>query len=198
MARKYRSGRVLIAAAAVAFLLAPAQRASAQTTRPPTPVTIVESVPLPVSGTVAIGGAPSVTVNNTDTAPVPTRDVDRVAREVFQVGIIPTAFVGSIGSRDLVTVPAGKRLVVENVSAWVNAGAAGGLLGINISAGSESVNELPCTPQGQNALNFVYACGGLTKHVVNAGQTLRFTAQTFANAGGFFRVLVSGYYEPVP
>ncbi len=52
--------------------------------------------------------------------------------------------------------------------------------------------------QGQNALNYVYACGALTKQYVNAGETLRFSAETFANSGGFFRVLVSGYYEPVP
>lgn len=193
-----RSGRVLIAATAVGLLVAQAQRATAQGQKPPAPVSIVQSVPLPISGTVTVGGDTSVTVNNTATAPVPTRDVDRVVREAFQVGVIPTSFSGSSATRDLVTVPAGKRLVVEYASAWINAGGAGGLLAVSIYTGSQAVNDLPCTPQGQNALNFVYACGALTKQYVNAGETLRFSVETFANSGGFFRVLVSGYYEPAP
>lgn len=198
MARMYRSGRVVITAAAVVSLFAQAQRANAQAQKPPAPVTIVGSVPLPVSGTVTIDGDASVTVNNAETAPIPTRDVDRATREAFQLGVVPTAFTGNTGSRDLVTVPAGTRLVVEYVSAWINAGAEGGLLGTTISSGSSAVNGLSCTPQGQNALNFVYACAGPTKHYVNAGETLRFAVQTFANAGGFYRVFLSGYYEPVP
>lgn len=198
MARNSRSGRTLITTAAVACLWAGASSAGAQEQRPPTPVSIVESVPLPISGTVTVGAGASVTVNNTDAAPVPTRDVDRVAREVFQTSIVPTAFSGSVGTSNVVTVPAGKRLVVEYASAWVNASAAGGLLGANLSIGFSNVNGLPCLPQGQNALNYVYVCAGPTRQYVNAGETLRFGVETFASAGGFFRVFVSGYYEPAP
>jgi hypothetical protein len=57
---------------------------------------------------------------------------------------------------------------------------------------------LPCSPIGQNPLNFVYACVGPTLQYVSPGETLTFSVETFASAGGFFRVFVSGYYEPAP
>ena len=40
--------------------------------------------------------------------------------------------------------------------------------------------------------------GGPTKQYVQAGETLSFSVQTLTSQGGFYRVFVSGYYEPVP
>jgi hypothetical protein len=57
---------------------------------------------------------------------------------------------------------------------------------------------LSCSSIGQNAFNFIYACTGPTRQYVAAGETLTFTAQTFAGSGGFFRAFVSGHYETVP
>lgn len=199
MARSNRSGRVLATAAAVACVMVPAQRASAQEQKPPAPVSIVESVPLPISGTVTIGGDAAVTVKNADTAPVPVRDVDRRARQHFQTSTVPTSFSGRSATGNVVTVPAGKRLVVEQVSAWINSGGPGGLLGANLLSGDPlHVQAVSCVPQGQNALNYIFVCAGPTKHYVESGQTLRFGLETIADEGGFYRVFVSGYYEPVP
>lgn len=186
------NGLVVFALTAVTSLLFLPQRASAQQGRPPTPVTIVAPVPVPVIG--------SVTVDSSTTSPLAVKDVDRAARETFQMSSVPTSFSNGPGSTSLITVPAGKRLVVEHVSAWINATEASGLLAASLVSGTPQpvVNQLPCGVIGQNALNHIYACGGSTKHYVQAEETLSFSVQTFASAGGFYRVFVSGYYEAVP
>lgn len=206
MTMHYRPGRTLLTIAGLACLLSQAWGASAQALGPEaatqdkkaTPVIVVNPAPVPVSGTVSIGGTPAVTVGNTEATPVPVRDVGRVATERFQTAIIPTGFTGSSASSNLLTVPAGKRLVIEYASAWINAGGAGGLLAANLTSGPGVTNTLSCLAQGQNALNFIFACAGPVKQYVEPGATLSFNFQTFASAGGFYRVFVSGHYEPAP
>jgi hypothetical protein len=198
MTRTRHSRFFVIAAAVVASTPMFAGPADAQG-RPPTPVTIVAPVPVPVTGSVTLGGEGAVKVTNPADEPVPVRDIDRIPRERFQVSTVPASFSGSIGSTAVVTVPADRRLVIEHASAWINSGGAGGLLGVNLSSGTPLVvNLLPCSAIGQNALNFVYACVGPTLHYVSPGETLTFSVETFASSGGFFRVFVSGYYEPAP
>jgi hypothetical protein len=207
MAMHYRPGRTLLTAVGLTCLLLQAQGAFGQTPvteAPPTkekkaaPVVVVNPAPIPVTGTVSIGGTPAVTVNNSDAAPVPVRDVGRVAKERFQMSTVSTFFPTSFAATEVVTVPAGKRLVIEYASAWINAGGAGGLLAANLSSGVGVTNTLACLAQGQNALNFIFSCAGPVTQYVEPGATLNFNFQTFANSGGFYRVFVSGYYEPVP
>ncbi len=207
MAMSHQSGRIVLTALGVACLLTQGPAASAQTPVPeaaptkekkPSPVIVVNPEPIPVSGTVSIGGIPAVTVTNTDAAPVAVRDVDRAATEPFQTASVSTFFPTSFAATDLVTVPAGKRLVIEYASAWINSGGAGGLLAANLSSGPGMTNTLACFAQGQNTLNFIFSCAGPIRHIVEPGGTLSFNFQTFASAGGFYRVFVSGHYEAVP
>jgi hypothetical protein len=80
---------------------------------PPFDVKVINSPsePVPVTGTVS--------VSNLGGAPLPVRDVDNAARQPFQAKIIDVP----IGIPDPIffTVPAGKRLVIENVSADIEA-----------------------------------------------------------------------------
>ncbi len=206
MASNYRPGRILLTIVGLACLLARAQGAFAQAPAPAepsnekkaTPVVVVNPAPVPVSGTVSIGGTPAVTVDNAWNAPLPVYDVDRVAPEPFQMSTVSTFFPTSFAASDLVTVPDGQRLVIEYASAWINAGGAGGLLAANLSSGPGLTNTLSCLAQGQNSLNFIFACAGPIRQYVEPGATLNFNFQTFASNGGFYRVFVSGHYEPAP
>jgi len=204
MAINYRFARVLLwtmASIGVLTLALGAQeqapKVQADEDKKVTPVAVVESIPLSVTGTVSINGSPGVTVNNTNIAPVLVRDVDRAIIEPFQTGTPPTFFQTNFGTANLGAVPVGKRLVVEYATAWVNASSEGGLLAISLSAGGQA-NDLTCHAQGENALNHIYTCATPMKMYVEANQTLTFIVQTLSNTGGNFRVFVSGHYESVP
>jgi hypothetical protein len=77
---------------------------------PPFDVNVVNT-PLPVTGTVS--------VSNLGDAPLPVRDVDNPARQPIQANIIEVP--PQIPNPVLFTVPAGKRLVIEYVSADIQA-----------------------------------------------------------------------------
>jgi hypothetical protein len=101
----------------------------------------------------------------------------------------------------VVTVPAGKRLVIEHLSAWVNATGPDGIASVSI--GIENVgqfNQAPCQQTGQtaNGLNHFFACATPTKYYVGPGQTLQFHVAVSNGDGGFHRATLSGYYVPVP
>jgi hypothetical protein len=138
-----------------------------------------------------------VEVSNAD--PVPVRDVDAAAREPFQTQTVTTSFNSSSSSADIVTVPAGKRLVVEHVSAWVNSTDDSGLASVTIGSGSQ-FDQLPCFRTGQtgNGLNHFYSCSMQTRYYVGPGETLSFFVSTASSDGGFHRSFVSGYYLPAP
>ena len=97
----------------VAMLVIASNTANAEK---PTPVTVVNPV-VPVE------------VSNADPIPVSISG----SGQAFQVGTVPTGFSGSSGFADLATVPADKVLVVEYVSAWINAAEAGGLLSVSLT-----------------------------------------------------------------
>jgi hypothetical protein len=186
--------------AALSVLLSPALAAAQGNPHVPLPVTVVSPVPLPVTGSIDIGTGGSVTVANPETAPVPIRNVDEQVREPFQAGAVFTAFSGTSVSILLTTVPANRRLVIEHVSASVNATAIGGLAAVRMSAGgSTNVDELPCVPMGQTAnnLNHFFSCSAQTKFHASAGQTVSLGVET-AGSGGFARGFISGYLVPVP
>ena len=56
----------------------------------------------------------STTVNNTTANPVPTDDVDNPAKQPFAIGAASTFQSGSV---TVTTVPAGKLLVIETITA---------------------------------------------------------------------------------
>ena len=102
-----------------------AQVKTATTTSPTTtlsaPVTVVNTTanPVPVTGTVTVGGTASVTISdNSATNPLHVRDVDNAPRTAF-AQTKKLTFNGPdrviLGNFD---VPAGKRLVIESFSAF--------------------------------------------------------------------------------
>lgn len=77
---------------------------------PPFNVNVVNT-PLPVTGTINVG--------NLGDSPLPVRDVDNPARQPIQANIIEVP--PQIPNPILFTVPAGKRMVIEYVSADIRA-----------------------------------------------------------------------------
>src|SRR5439155_23134862 len=80
-----------------------------------------QAAPSPPSPTnVNVVNTPSVNVINTTASPVPVRDVDNPAKQPFQAEVVGGFADGasSTGDITIATVPAGKRLVIEHVSAF--------------------------------------------------------------------------------
>ena len=199
--RSLAIGVTVVASTALFGILTTSAPADAQSKRPPTPVDIVASVPLNVSGNVALVPGGAVTIGNVPEMPVPVRDVDRVAKEPFQQATISTAFSGSSSSATIITVPAGKRLLIEHFSAWINASGPNGLASISIGIqGTGQFDQASCQQTGQtgNGLNHFFACSGPTKFYAEAGQTLQFFVALSDSDGGFHRAFVSGHFVPVP
>lgn len=150
------------------------------------PVTVVNPLPLPVTGTVNVTGNVSV-----------------AAQEPFQTGTVPTFFNNGGGNKELIVVPAGKRLVIEGVSANVNVSATGGLSAVAISTGPgfDRVNELTCVPVGATAndLNHWFQCSTQVKFHAGPGSTVTFSVSTATGSStGFYRAFASGYFVPAP
>ncbi len=86
------------------------------------PVPTLATGTTPISGSVSIAGTPSVTgtitVGNPTSSPVPVRAVDNPANQAFQAEDVLTLDAG-VSNNIIVgpAVPAGKRLVIEHVSA---------------------------------------------------------------------------------
>lgn len=194
-------GLTVVASTAIVGILTTSAPADAQNKRPPTPVDIVSSVPLNVSGNVALAPGGSVNIGNLPDSPVPVFVVGEAAKEPFQQSTISTAFNGSSSSAEVITVPAGKRLVIEHFSAWINASGPDGLASISIgiqNAGQFDQGSCQQTGQTGNGLNHFFSCSGQTKFYAEAGQTVRFFVALSNSDGGFHRSFVSGYLVSVP
>jgi hypothetical protein len=72
--------------------------------------------------TVSISGTPTVTVGNTAAAPVLVRNLDEPARQRFQQRVLVMLPDGLFGEASPITVPDGKYLVIEHVSASCSMG----------------------------------------------------------------------------
>jgi hypothetical protein len=71
---------------------------------------------------------PPVTVTNTPTNPVPVQEVDNFAKHPFQVGASGVTNAFNPSGFTMTVVPAGKRLVVEFISASCNPTGMGGVV----------------------------------------------------------------------
>jgi hypothetical protein len=69
---------------------------------------------------VVLSGTPTVQVGNDSSTPLPVRDVDNPARQSFQRELDPLVPSGSFSASDSLTVPAGKRFVIEFASASID------------------------------------------------------------------------------
>ena len=79
------------------------------------------SLPSPPSPTnVNVVNTPNVNVANTTDSPVPVRDVDNPARQIVvqTAGLTGFSNGSDFGGVTILTVPAGKRLIIEHVSVF--------------------------------------------------------------------------------
>jgi hypothetical protein len=81
------------------------------------------TVQLAGTSTVQVSGTTSVKVQNDSSAPVPVQDVSKPKQTPFQVNqnFGPSPFLNDNRASMTITVPAGKRLVIEHVSARAQA-----------------------------------------------------------------------------
>jgi hypothetical protein len=165
------------------------------------PVTIVSPLPLPVTGTVAVTGVPlSITVNNSAANAVPVRLVDD--REPAQFRSVNNGIKNGIGLVTLVTVPAGKQLVVEHVSLGANIERDGGAAtcALDTADFDGPLAYLVCNSTGasSNGFNHYVAANATTEFRAAPGAVVRLFIQTANGGEGFVSGSISGYYEPAP
>ena len=179
-----RAHRLVVVVAQIGLAMLAAD-AGAQNPHPGSaPVNIVGPLPLPVTGNVNVTGSVSV-----------------AQQEPFQFGTVSTSFNTGSGLATLVVVPAGKRLVIEGVSANINVTQTGGLASVSVNIGGtfDRVNTLMCQQQGTspNNLNHWFFCSTQVKLHAEPGQTVTFSVSTAdSSSGGFFRAFASGYFVP--
>ena len=111
---------VLAGLAAIGTAMSPSP-ASAQGGKPVTQVSIVDSVPLPISGSVSIANSSPLPVTLSSSTPVPVQNVDEPGRNPYQ----ETVFALDCGGKqacnfEYAVVPDGKRLVITNVTGFVD------------------------------------------------------------------------------
>ena len=145
--------------------------------------------------TVTRGAAdPPVTVVNTTAQPVPVRDVDNPARQPFQTSTSsPTnAFNAQGFGLTLITVPAGKRLVIEFVSATCSPTGAGGVVPNPLRVTTQVDHWFALQPGNQIGL----AVGThLTSLYADPGTKVNLTVFPTSNAATVIcNVAVSGYF----
>jgi hypothetical protein len=173
--------------------------ANAQTPHPGSaPVSIVNPVPLPVTGNVNIVNPSPLPVTGNVSV---SGNVTVAAQETFQTGTVSTSISNGAATKELIVVPAGKRLVLEGVTANVNVSSVGGLSTVNVAIAGDRVNEMVCRPHGEtaNGLNHWFACSTMVKLYAESGQTVSFGVFTAdSSSTGFYRVFASGYFVPVP
>ena len=107
---------------------------------PPFDVKVINSAsePVPVTGTVA--------VSNLGSSPLPVRDVDNPAREPFQARLCMVSgaatCTGTLAFPTSVSVPVGKRLVIEQIAGECFPSATTLALGLTVTVNSTTVTHL--------------------------------------------------------
>jgi hypothetical protein len=210
MTRIRSRGFVVLVGAVTAWSLIYPNRAGAQDGRPPTPVTIVAPVPVPVSGSLALAGEATVKVTNPATQPVPIRDVDRGVREPFTHTFAVSS--NACNCRNCcfptVAVPSGKRMVIQHVSGYFTLEAPGNMGPVTLlqvdpgpPSSVATILTLPVSFREQwNGGNLpAYEFGQQVLGYVNAGTSLQLSIY----AGSFWsffggQVTCTGYLESVP
>lgn len=143
-------------------------------------------------------GQGSAPVTIVSPLPLPVQDVDAEQREPVQFRGTPTVFTGRFGASTLVTVPAGKILVIEHVSASINLVTADGVFncGLSIFETQGDTDFQVCHAMGHDAFNHLHAANASTKFYAGPGQTVRFSVFAIASGGGSVAAFASGYYIP--
>lgn len=151
---------------------------------------------------VNVSNTPNVQVGNTTTNPVPTRDVDNPARQPFQIGLGISVANGNLTANGSFTVPAGKQLVIEFVSALA-AISSGQKLTLQFSTtggGAPVAFTLPAFLQGTfGGTVDDYAVAQQMRVYADPGTSVQFVlTQNNTTAGALADIGVSGYLVNVP
>ncbi len=164
-----------------------------------------QSNPVPVAGNVGITNTPTVQVSNAFNSPLPVRDVDNPARQPFQRELDPLIPAGSFTASDSLTVPAGKRLVIEFASATINT-TSGTKMWVRIqttTSGSTNAHTLVPELQGPFSADnsdFFVAAQPMKVFADPATQVIVITSVLggVANSNSGAAVVMSGYLVDVP
>ena len=159
-------------------------------------ITIANPVPLPVTGAVALVLGSTVTIDNAAENPVPVRLVNEPTREPVQQS--DDDVFSETGTPDLpvLTVPDGKRLVIEYVSTRIQVFGADVVSAylVTVDTGGNRSDSVPLACHAAAARNLV--CSTPIKYYVEPGHRvlMRFLLDAFDNPGGVIEALVSGHY----
>jgi hypothetical protein len=196
MSQRDRSRRVVTAAtgaALVALALAVPLQAAPAGRNVKVINTPAEAVP------VAIQGTPSVTVGNTLADPVPTRQADDPARQAVQrTGLVIISAGDQIEEQTLYTVPAGKRLVIEEASvrAQLFAGVSQAMVFLRTHGGRLGAHYVPLKSIGVlNGFGTVLVGTELLRGYADPGTAVdvNITINTVGGDGGRFEVTFTGH-----
>jgi len=164
------------------------------------PVSIVNPLPLPITGTIGLAPGGSVAISNPESNPVVVRDIDEPAREPFQAGM-QSIILPDTNGVFLVTVPAKKRLVIEHASAFINIQAESGLAWVSLTTRPNDpahTDYLPCQAMGNASFSHYFSCSVQTKFYADPGQTVVALLAPATSTAGNYSVFISGYFVAVP
>jgi hypothetical protein len=168
------------------------------------PTRLVETTS--VSGTVsaAQSGSWTMTVGNLSDAPIPVRDVNNPANQPLQA----TAALSLEGTNGqyatLTTVPVGKRLVIENVSASALIPTGQKLvvaaIQVQLNQSFQSHYLVPTfTGTAANGVFDQFSIGQATRLYADPGTTVRaYVERNSFTDPGFAQMTISGYFVDVP
>jgi hypothetical protein len=140
----------------------------------------------------------SVLIANTAANPVPVRDVDNGQQPVIVQGAFGIGTGQFNGSGSLLTVPAGKRLVIETVSIFFGIPQGQFLEQLALGAGFHSFQLTP--PRKGTSTGTDYYGGTFAfRTYFDPGAKVTVSAVRSANSGStIINVTMSGYYINVP
>lgn len=187
----------IVAGLSVMSVISATVPAWAQAGRPSTAVTVVNPFNAPVpSAIVNPSSSPVPTaIVNPSTSPVHTTDVNEPALQPFQATLFPHSSTSNQAT-DTVTVPAGKRLVIEYYSSQaqdLTGGAAGMVLTTTAGGGSPVEYIVYVNANNTNQVNQIariYADPGSTV------EAFSFNANSASSTAGF--VTISGHLVNLP
>jgi len=154
---------------------------------------------------VSLNGSPTVQLNNSPTNPLSVRDVNNPDMQPFQRELDALIPPGQFTATDSLTVPAGKRLVIDFASETVNV-PTGQHMWVRIRTTTNgSTNEFTLTPSVVclcGADNSDFLAGNQPLHLyADPGTTVSVVVNMFltpANTNSGADVVMSGHYINVP
>jgi hypothetical protein len=175
----------------------------------PVPITVQGTADVNVSNTptVKLASGTTVQVGNTETNPVRVQNTDESARQPFRAMVNAFFEDSTIIYQDVVTVPAGKRLVIEYVSGMAAVGIGQKVLffiGHTRPSEPDLFYYFTATPQGElvnlGAGKEHFTACQLTRIYAEAGENIYFRAKRSSSDSvhNYAQLTISGYFVDVP